>query len=135
MTTTNRGHETEGIRVNAVALTAAGLCVTLVVIGVVAWGLLKWWSRPAAPQQGIDRNVSLRDLPATPAALDRLPELRRQLEAEQRANLQRRQWTDRNHTHARIPIERAMRWIETHGLPEFETAAPAADNRKEQSAP
>jgi hypothetical protein len=113
-------HETSDVDLGGIVAFAAGLIATGIVVGVVVWSLLSYFTREAArpaPAEFPLATTALRRLPPEPRLqTDPRDDLAHLRDAEDKV-LTSYGWVDRNAGIVHIPIEQAMKLVAARGLP------------------
>jgi hypothetical protein len=113
-----RGYETKDVRPKWVVVAAAGLAVTLIVVGLVIWGLLAVLHGGVAARRPALTSVERTELTPPEPRLAVNPQ--EDVAAHRRAAAERLGgygWSNREHGLAHIPIDEAMKRLAESGWP------------------
>jgi len=122
------GHELSDVSIGGLVTFLAGLVVSLAVVVIAVAGMFVWLMRQAEeadPPQPPLAELRAKQPPAPRLQPSPAHEME-QLAAEQTAVLAQTNWVDQQRKIVRIPIERAMEAVATHGLPDWPRVEPEA---------
>jgi hypothetical protein len=106
---TSVGHETRDADIRPIILTGAGLALTVVLVGVLVYGIFQYLSaHPATSFQASPMAVFDSQIPPVPR-IEEHPAIEiQQLHAQEDCTLSTYGWVDKKAGVVRIPIDRAM---------------------------
>lgn len=123
------GHETRDVNVRGILWLAAATAIGTVLVAAGLWLLIQRYqaaARRADPQ--LSPLFQAEEPPPPPRLQDAPIRDYQEFVREQDQHLDTYGWVDRREGVVRIPIERAMEIVATHGPPKRESSAPPADS-------
>jgi len=112
------GHEIRDAKIGPLILIAAGLAVTVAIVGVFIYGIFQYLgAHPAASVQANPMSAGEAQIPPAPR-IEEHPAIEiQQLHAQEERTLSTYGWVDRKAGVVRIPIDRAMELQLERGFP------------------
>jgi hypothetical protein len=113
-------HESRDVNVWAIGKVGLGLVLTTIasigiVLGVFHFLQVEYHAVPGPQEQGIGTDA--RQLPPDPRLLPNEPQNLEQVRAAEEQIATTYRWSDENHTHVSVPIDRAIDMLVAKGLP------------------
>jgi len=122
-------HETRDVNIWAIGKVGIGLIVTTIISLFLVLGVFRYLEqqdRASQPKPSPGVAVPQRTLPPQPRLLVNEPEDLKEVRAGEDQTLSTYGWADQQHTHVRIPIDKAIDQVVAHGLPTRQGAEQAA---------
>ena len=112
------GHEIRDAKIGPIILIAAGLAITVAIVGVLIYGIFQYLgAHPAATVQANPMSAGDAQIPPEPR-IEEHPEIEiQQLHAQEERTLSTYGWVDKKAGVVRIPIDRAMELQLERGFP------------------
>jgi len=112
------GHEIRDAKIEPLILIAAGLAITVAIVGVLIYGIFQYLgAHPAASVQANPMSAGNAQIPPAPR-IEEHPAIEiQQLHAEEEHTLSTYGWVDKKAGVVRIPIDRAMELQLERGFP------------------
>ncbi len=112
-------HETEDVNIWAIGKVGIGLIVTTILSLFLVLGVFRYLEqqdRASQPPPRVGGNVQQK-LPPQPRLVEDEPDDLKQVRTEEDQSLNGYGWADQQHTHVKIPIDRAIDQVAQRGLP------------------
>jgi len=113
-------HETPDVNIWAIGKVGIGLAVTTILSLFLVLGVFRYLEqqdRASQPPLPVGVDVKQQKLPPQPRLIENEPDDLKQVRAEEDQSLNGYGWADQQHTHVRIPIDRAIDQVAQRGLP------------------
>lgn len=117
-------HETEDVNIWAIGKVGIGLIVTTILSLFLVLGVFRYLEqqdRASQPPPPVGGNVQQK-LPPQPRLLENEPDDLKQVRSEEDQSLNGYGWADQQHTHVKIPIDRAIDQVAQRGFPVRQSA-------------